>query len=155
MASFILSYLIVLITHPIIIVFIIRRQALIVCLAITFSIPSAWFSFILFLVFMGGLIVLFIYISSLASNEKILLFLIWNPKKLIPIFIITFSIILIFINNQILSNPSYIHRNELVFKIYSPNIIFLTLIAIIYLLLTLIIIVKITTLKEGPLRHIS
>lgn len=29
-----------------------------------------WFSYILFLVFLGGVLVLFIYITSLASNEK-------------------------------------------------------------------------------------
>ncbi|MGL5470365.1 MAG: NADH-quinone oxidoreductase subunit J [Shewanella sp.] len=29
-----------------------------------------WFSYILFLVFLGGVLVLFIYMTSLASNEK-------------------------------------------------------------------------------------
>lgn len=29
-----------------------------------------WFSYVLFLVFLGGVLVLFIYITSLASNEK-------------------------------------------------------------------------------------
>jgi NADH-ubiquinone oxidoreductase chain 6 len=29
-----------------------------------------WFSYILFLVFLGGVLVLFIYITRLASNEK-------------------------------------------------------------------------------------
>lgn len=32
-----------------------------------------WFSYILFLVFLGGVLVLFIYMTSLASNEKFVL----------------------------------------------------------------------------------
>lgn len=34
------------------------------------AVGNFWFSYVLFLVFLGGVLVLFIYITSLASNEK-------------------------------------------------------------------------------------
>ena len=37
---------------------------------ITFSINSSWFFYLIILVFLGGVIILIIYISTLAANEK-------------------------------------------------------------------------------------
>lgn len=133
----------------------IRLQAFLVCLVLWLILSNAWFSFILFLVFIGGLIVLFIYVSSLASNEKISLDNPWKPSTVtLPLIIITI-ITIIFFNNQILKESSLNTGMGIVYKIYSPNIISITSLTILYLLLTLIIIVKIITLKEGPIRGLK
>lgn len=153
--SLIISISLTISSHPIIMISLISTQALVVCLVLWLIIPSTWFSFILFLVFMGGLIVLFVYVSRLASNEKISLTNPWKASKIItPLVIIRLFGVYTF-NLQNLKDPSVNSTLRIIFKVYSPNIIFITSLTIIYLLLTLIIIVKLITLKEGPIRNLQ
>jgi len=123
-----------------------------------------WFSYILFLIFVGGIIVLFIYVTSLASNEtfnfsfKILLIILLTINIYILIqLIIDKTFILnfwhnndsnIFIINFIFENQNSINLN----KLYNFPINILLLILIIYLFITLILVVKITNIFWGPLR---
>lgn len=113
------------------------------------------------------MLVLFIYVISLASNE------IFNlSKKLIYIRLIIFILIIViniildksiintFNNNNeiiILNNlKSYLRENSLFLnKLYNYPTNIITIILINYLLLTLIIIVKITNIFYGPLRPIK
>lgn len=116
---------------------------------------------------MGGILVLFIYVTSLASNEIFSLSI-----KIIIIAVTLFSVMLIFIliidstiiisfteNNEISTISeinSYIKENSLILnKIYNYPTNLLTLILINYLLITLIAIVKITNVFYGPLRQIN
>lgn len=122
-----------------------------------------WFSYILFLVFIGGILILFIYISSLASNEKlnfssqplIKFLIIFNITVFITIFIDKFYT-LNYLMNEDINNISFnylINENFLsLSKMYDQPNNFIILILIIYLLLTLVIVVKITNLFIGPLR---
>jgi NADH-ubiquinone oxidoreductase chain 6 len=102
---------------------------------------------------MGGLIVLFIYISSLASNERFSVELKGN-------YLLTglgISAIAVLVNNLINAQSIKILQvtaTNTIFKIYSPNIASLTFLTIIFLLLALVVIVSITSIKEGPLRSI-
>ena len=110
---------------------------------------------------MGGILVLFIYVTSLASNE------IFKPSStlIITVFIILIARILVnFIDPiilpqikslktaQILKNTPYSIDLSLVSTIYNPTTINLTIFIIFYLLLTLIVVVKITDTFFGPLR---
>lgn len=124
-----------------------------------------WFSYILFLVFLGGILVLFIYVTSLASNEIFT----FSSKILISSISIFFIILisLYFIDKRILLNysnieiqsisnlNSYIIENSLSLnKLYNYPTNLLTILLINYLLITLIAVVKITNLFKGPLRPI-
>lgn len=137
-------------------------QTLTTCLMTGLISKSFWFSYILFLVFIGGMLILFIYISSLASNEKIN-FSIYPLIKFIFIIYVTlvilyfrdkFYLINWFINREIspithhLINENYLSIS----KIYNEPNNYLIILLISYLLLTLIIVVKITNLFVGPLR---
>lgn len=96
--------------------------------------------------------VLFIYIASLASNEKFFL----ETKTLIQIAILSiifYALIFVNINDQTLINNN-INEIKILINIYMINTMIVTAITIIYLLLTLIIVVKITSKYEGPLRNI-
>jgi NADH-ubiquinone oxidoreductase chain 6 len=116
------------------------------------------------LIFLGGILVLFIYITSLASNE------IFN-LKIFPIyisfFLILFFIIIIlfvdkniifinFTNNETSSlqiiKPLILENSIILNKIYNFPINLITILLIIYLFLTLVAVVKITNIFEGPLR---
>lgn len=149
--------------HPISMGLILLIQTLLTCLITGLIAKRFWFSYILFLIFIGGILILFIYIASLASNEKFS-FSFLPPLKIMAV--ISILIILLLNDNfwfnppffngelDLLSNTNFmIKENHMATsKIYeTPNnwiIIFL----INYLLLNLIIIVKITNTFIGPLR---
>lgn len=128
---------------------------------------SFWFSYILFLIFLGGILVLFIYVTSLASNEifsysiKITIIstiLIYSLIILIY-FIDKTSIIIYIINREIMplnNTTSYIQENSLnLNKLYNYPTNIITILLINYLLICLIVIVKITNVFYGPLRLIN
>jgi len=118
----------------------------------------------LFLIFIGGILILFIYISSLASNEQIKFspwfFIKWNT-------IVTTSLLIIimfdksyfitwFKNNdtiEFFNWQNLAQENRLILsKIYDTPNNFIIILLITYLLLTLIVVVKITRTFIGPLR---
>ena len=110
------------------------------------------------------MLVLFIYVTSLASNEMFN----FSSKLLVINLLIFLLIILIFrikdheltINyiktyetEQFKNLKFFIDENSLhLNKLYNFPINLITIILIIYLFLTLIAIVKITNIFEGPLR---
>lgn len=116
----------------------------------------------LFLIFIGGLLILFIYISSLASNEKIqfstkfIKIYILLIGTLIILFLDKFYIINFFKNNEtyeFFNFNNLINENSLIIsKIYGAPNNFIIILLVNYLLLTLIITVKITKTFYGPLR---
>nr|YP_009711239.1 NADH dehydrogenase subunit 6 [Lebbeus groenlandicus]QGI24752.1 NADH dehydrogenase subunit 6 [Lebbeus groenlandicus] len=122
---------------------------------------STWFSYILFLVFLGAMLVLFLYVASLAPNEAfpisstmiaILLIGILSP---LPLFLLDQMAVPLkmtiegtsFSAEQIMISAKY--KLGLMYSLPSMN---LTMYIIMYLLLTLIVVVKITNTFFGPLR---
>ena len=118
-----------------------------------------WFSYLIFLIIIGGILILFIYITRIASNEKFkisknYLFIILN----LPILIIIFTDKLYY--NLNITNIELINQNNF----YSTYLTILSkyfnwplninfIIIIMYLLITLIAVVKITNIQHGPLRQ--
>lgn len=126
-----------------------------------------WFSYSLFLIFMGGILILFMYITSLASNE-IFKFSFNTKYVFFFCFFIFFCIFICFlidyknfllnlIKNQdsaratILKNLSLLN-NLMLNKIFNFPVNMLSILLINYLFLTLIARVKITYIFKGPLR---
>lgn len=142
---------------PILILASIIIQAFIICVLLKSLFKTAWFSLILFLIFVGGLIILFIYIISLASNNEITFNRIQiNYIKFIAVLIITllFSIMApstIKINSSI----NQINLTYFLNKIYSLAAMTPISIVILYLLLVLLITVSVALLKRGPLRRFT
>lgn len=128
---------------------------------------SFWFAYILFLIFLGGLLILFIYVTSLASNEIFSLSIKLIINLIIIILFIRFFILIIdksilinyLINNEMIQLnflDSYLNENIInLNKLYNYPNNFITLILINYLLICLIAIVKITNIFYGPLRPIK
>nr|ALG66374.1 NADH dehydrogenase subunit 6 [Kuwayamaea brachyptera] len=150
--------------HPLAMTLIILLQTLIIALIPSTMLPSFWFSYILFLVFLGGMLVLFIYITSLAANE------IFKPKiKYILFPLISTMILLIFTllidktllssisNNpdlQSMMNKDYYNESTYTLtELYNTPTKILTLMLVCYLFLTLIVVVKVTNIFLGPLRQ--
>nr|QZL13453.1 NADH dehydrogenase subunit 6 [Condica illecta] len=140
-------------------------QTLLTCLISGMIIKTYWFSYILFLTFLGGLLVLFIYVSSIASNEM------YNLKfKIKKILILFFMLILIiqfiYMNNIYWMNLSMNSdmNNFMIFlfennenkinlsKLYNNQTFMIMMMLMIYLFITLIAVVKITNIFYGPIR---
>nr|ATN41125.1 NADH dehydrogenase subunit 6 [Endopterygota sp. 25 LC-2017] len=148
--------------HPLTMGIILLFQTLLSCILTGIISKSFWFSYILFLVFIGGMLILFIYMASLASNEKINFSLFTFMK----FFIFIYSIIMIislfdkyyistfFNNEEMIINLNFlINENHLsLSKMYNMPNNYIIILLINYLLLTLIMVVKITNSFSGPLR---
>nr|YP_010569024.1 NADH dehydrogenase subunit 6 [Chonala masoni]UZC78760.1 NADH dehydrogenase subunit 6 [Chonala masoni] len=156
------------INHPISMGLLILLQTLFVSLIAGMLINSYWFSYILFLVFLGGLLVLFIYVSSIASNEMMNLF--FTIKIFFFMFIVILNLSILFKNNLNWLNLSFnedmdnftnlflFNHNEnyiSLLKLYNEQTYLLMIIMIIYLFITLIAVVKITNIFFGPLRSFN
>nr|WIM00484.1 NADH dehydrogenase subunit 6 [Elymnias malelas] len=159
-----LSIFMFFINHPITMGLLILLQTFLVCLLSGMLINSYWFSYILFLVFLGGLLVLFMYISSIASNE---MFKISFINKFIFIILMIFILLMNNINwlnfsfnddmNNFFNSFNFINKenNITLFKLYNNQSYLLTIIMIIYLFISLIAVVKITNINFGPLRSFN
>nr|YP_009938312.1 NADH dehydrogenase subunit 6 [Lethe helle]YP_009938403.1 NADH dehydrogenase subunit 6 [Lethe uemurai]QNU07731.1 NADH dehydrogenase subunit 6 [Lethe helle]QNU07822.1 NADH dehydrogenase subunit 6 [Lethe uemurai]QNU07835.1 NADH dehydrogenase subunit 6 [Lethe uemurai] len=156
------------INHPISMGLLILFQTLLICLLLGMLINSYWFSYILFLVFLGGLLVLFIYVSSIASNEFLNISITNKFIIFIPLWIFFLAIYLKnnlnwlnFSFNEDMNNFfnlflfSYNENNINLFKLYNEQTYLLMIMMIIYLFITLIAVVKITNIFFGPLRSFN
>nr|YP_010527100.1 NADH dehydrogenase subunit 6 [Cechenena minor]UXR12437.1 NADH dehydrogenase subunit 6 [Cechenena minor] len=166
MLIFLLSIMMYFMNHPLSMGMLILIQTMMTCLLSGMMIKTYWFSYILFLTFLGGLLVLFIYVSSIASNEMFFSFS--NNMKImfITMFMmmimtqITFTKNLNWMNlnnnlemNNLLNFMFFNNENKInLNKFYNNNSSMLMLLLIIYLFITLIAIVKITNIFFGPLR---
>nr|WNO18624.1 NADH dehydrogenase subunit 6 [Tagiades trebellius martinus] len=162
----IISILMFFLKHPLSMGLTILIQTLMVCLISGLYIHTYWFSYILFLTFSGGLLVLFIYVSSIASNE---LFFMTSKNTLI----LTLILMLIMMINLLFLDINFLNlmydsfemnnlNNYFIFinnnnninltKLYNEQTYFLMILMITYLFITLIAVVKITNIFYGPLR---
>nr|NP_775075.1 NADH dehydrogenase subunit 6 [Triops cancriformis]QCZ36072.1 NADH dehydrogenase subunit 6 [Triops cancriformis]QCZ36085.1 NADH dehydrogenase subunit 6 [Triops cancriformis]BAC53604.1 NADH dehydrogenase subunit 6 [Triops cancriformis] len=131
-------------------------QSLLICLYTGSFFLNYWFSYTLFLIFLGGLLVLFIYISSLASNEMFQL----NVKLMFFLSLCFLSIFLIL--SFLYETPwttmiaftwsKMVTVENMVSHVYKNSNIQLMLFMVTYLLVTLLVVVNITKLDVGPLR---
>nr|YP_009558811.1 NADH dehydrogenase subunit 6 [Metaplax longipes]QBA83260.1 NADH dehydrogenase subunit 6 [Metaplax longipes] len=156
----ILSFLFTQLSHPLAMGLTLLIQTVLISLSVGLYNFSFWFSYILFLVFLGGMLVLFIYVSSLASNESFSFstssFLL--STILVMMMMTLMSLIDPFVLSQIplalpTSSLDFSYSTPLMINwIYnSPSMMF-TLFIVSYLLLMLIVVVKIVNLFKGPLR---
>nr|QEJ81495.1 NADH dehydrogenase subunit 6 [Luciola sp. FM23] len=147
------------ITHPLSMGMILLIQTLLIAMWTGFLSMNFWYSYILFIVMVGGMLILFIYMTSVASNEK------FSYSKILLTFMIIMLMmsIMLMIKDQFFSslNSSNLEmmnmKSKYLFKLslnkfYMFPMMLISLSVIIYLLIALIAVVKITNLKSGPLR---
>nr|YP_009995295.1 NADH dehydrogenase subunit 6 [Gymnochthebius lividus]QNP09698.1 NADH dehydrogenase subunit 6 [Gymnochthebius lividus] len=150
------SMLFLFMLHPLSMGTILLMQTILVSLITGFLNFNFWFSYILFLIMIGGMLVLFIYMTSLASNEKFkfnfyLMLIMMMMFFILVIFNFIFSdfFLLEMFNKPLMKNTNYI----LLSKYYNNPSWMIMIMMMIYLFITLIAVVKITNLSMGPLRQ--
>uniref|UniRef100_A0AAU6QFQ0 NADH-ubiquinone oxidoreductase chain 6 n=1 Tax=Nepsalus decorosus TaxID=2950595 RepID=A0AAU6QFQ0_9NEOP len=148
--------------HPLAMGLTLLLQTIIISLTCGLYTYTYWFAYILFLIMLGGMLVLFIYVTSLASNE-LFSFSILNLMLSILLLSITMMIIffmdktMLLLNNmemmKFYTNNLFMENELSLNKLYNNPTTNITLMMMNYLLLTLIVIVKIVNINYGPLRQ--
>nr|AAU13944.1 NADH dehydrogenese subunit 6 [Bothropolys sp. SP-2004] len=150
-SSMVITLLLTQITHPVSFIFTMIILSVLISLTLSSIFSTFWYGYILILVFLGGLLILFLYIASIAPNSLFPKVNISNIAFLLPlILIIYFSLN---INHFIVPLKTLNFINTHLSKLYSQSSM-ITIFLIIYLLMTLLVVVKITNFNKGPLRHI-
>nr|YP_007316724.1 NADH dehydrogenase subunit 6 [Chondracris rosea]ADA63676.1 NADH dehydrogenase subunit 6 [Chondracris rosea] len=150
-------------SHPMSMMLFIILQTFLVGLMTGTMMESFWLSYILFLTFLGGMLVLFIYITSIASNEM------FQPKSITMITTLTMWILIMlslimldmmmfmdfFKNTETMNINNSINYQEMTMsleKLYNKPTFIITMMMMIYLFLALLAVVKITNINQGPIR---
>nr|WRO45296.1 NADH dehydrogenase subunit 6 [Phyllothelys breve] len=158
--SIILSIAFLYMNHPLSMGLILFLQTVLMCLISGFMSLSFWFSYILLLIYLGGMLVLFMYITSLASNE---MFFYSNKMFLTIIPLLILFSLFYFMNIYF---PMNLHENmenslmnmminNFLLKMYNQPINMITILIATYLFLTLIAVVKMINIFKGPLRQMN
>nr|AYN50445.1 NADH dehydrogenase subunit 6 [Dichotrachelus manueli] len=158
--SWTLSMIFMGLKHPLSFGFILLLQTIIISTSSSIMNFDYWFSYILFLIMIGGLLILFIYMTSIASNEKFKFsfkLLLFVSLALIALFLISLMmdklLILLNMHTYDLVNQSIYNLNLSMNKYMNFPSMLMTILLMIYLLITLIAIVKMTQSNLGPLRQ--
>nr|ASU45978.1 NADH dehydrogenase subunit 6 [Anacridium incisum] len=153
-------------SHPMSMMLFIILQTFLVGLMTGTMMESYWLSYILFLTFLGGMLVLFIYITSIASNEM------FQPKSITMIITLTMWITIMMVliimdmmmfmdffkNTETMNTNNSINYQEMTMsleKLYNSPTFIITMMMMIYLFLALLAVVKITNINQGPIRKMS
>nr|AII19571.1 NADH dehydrogenase subunit 6 [Octomeris sp. BKKC-2014] len=155
MMIFIMNLIFIFMFHPLAMIFVLIVQTMLISLFIYNITHFPWFSYTLILVFLGGMLILFTYMSNIASNEMFKP----NLKMLIPlVFLPAISFLLtmpkqnLSLESKSLEQESF--NNLIIFKPFTMTIMPITLLMASYIILTLLTVVKISKMSQGPLRII-
>nr|CAG30062.3 NADH dehydrogenase subunit 6 [Mesobuthus gibbosus] len=126
--------------HPLVMGLILMGSTVLVAFSFFLLFKMSWFSYLLLLAFLGGLLVLFIYVASLASNEAL---------KFEGKFLFFCIFFLFFLGEWVFGNSEFLIWKIYFFIPFSLIIFFLG----VYLLYTLLVVVEVSKMDEGPLRE--
>nr|AQP27037.1 NADH dehydrogenase subunit 6 [Neocapritermes sp. H TB-2017] len=143
--------------HPMAMGLMLLIQTTMVCIISGTMYSSFWFSYILFMIMIGGMLVLFMYMTSLASNEM------FSPSnKMLMVTLVTMPSLMYMmpavINNKEMNSYNTMMENEITTTttvMYNQMMGTMTTLLVLYMLLTLIVVVNIINVSKGPLRHTS
>nr|AVN67474.1 NADH dehydrogenase subunit 6 [Gromphadorhina sp. B040]AVN68244.1 NADH dehydrogenase subunit 6 [Gromphadorhina sp. Pvii] len=157
--SMVTSFVFTQMNHPLAMGLMLLIQTILIAMITGLMSHSFWFSYILFLIFLGGMLVLFIYVTSLASNEMFTLStpLIITTMLMTPFILILLNKSFIMKSQETLMFQSTLNSliNLPLIKLYNLPTNIITIILASYLFLTLIAVVKITNIFIGPLRQMN
>nr|AVE15760.1 NADH dehydrogenase subunit 6 [Creobroter sp. JZ-2017] len=156
-----LSIIFLFMNHPLSMGLILFMQTICMCLISGSMSLSFWFSYILLLIYLGGMLILFMYVTSLASNEmffysnKIFSLIFFLPMIFFSIYYFNFILPTNMYENMENSHMLNFFPDIFLLKMYNQPINMITILIASYLFLTLIAVVKIINIYKGPLRQMN
>nr|AOY39978.1 NADH dehydrogenase subunit 6 [Scolytinae sp. BMNH 1040118] len=152
MTLIIMSYIsitLLFLKHPLSMGLALILQALLTALSSGLLYKNFWFGYILFLVMVGGVMIMFIYMTSIASNEKFKV-----PSSPTKFILMTMLMMTIFLSNQ---KPEFLSKelnmSNTLNKFFTIPKMQMAVFLMIYLFVALIAVVKISNKSMGPLRQ--
>nr|AHH93154.1 NADH dehydrogenase subunit 6 [Peirates atromaculatus] len=156
--SLMMSMLFPMMSHPLSMGLILIMQTIIIAMISGMMINMFWFSYILIMTILSGMLVLFIYMASVASNEK------FNSSlktSMCMMLMFSLSIILSFFVDQLEMKKNWSPKKESIMdaeylltlnKMFNIHNMYIIVMMVTYLFLTMIVISYIVNVHEGPLR---
>nr|ATD52983.1 NADH dehydrogenase subunit 6 [Exitianus sp. EMHAU-2015-Zz05232005] len=126
-------------------------QTMMSTLIISKMMNSSWIPMIMFLMFIGGLLILFMYMSSIASNEK------FTPN----IKILMILMVMLILPTEEIMNEFQMQNSMEMFlsgestsmtKIYNKKTMMITIMLFMYMFITMVVVTKVIKIHKGPLR---
>nr|ALO76446.1 NADH deshydrogenase subunit 6 [Impressosora (Neoeutrapela) sp. EUT01] len=152
-----LSIMFLFMNHPLSLGSILLLQTITISIITGKMMINFWYSYILFLVMVGGMLILFMYMTSIASNEKFkmsnsTMFMAWSSPM---IFFFLKSWILELSNKSMDSEVinKTIETSLSMTKFMQQNTYLILMFLMLYLFIALIATVKISSINQGPLRQ--
>nr|YP_010311850.1 NADH dehydrogenase subunit 6 [Leptocorisa costalis]UNA68834.1 NADH dehydrogenase subunit 6 [Leptocorisa costalis] len=147
-----ISIMFMMLKHPLSMGITIIVQTMIISAIVGLMMGSFWFSYIIMITMLSGMLVLFIYMASVASNEK-----------LVPSMKMTAMMIMMIMASIAYSNNMENNDKEMIMMMTTPENIslnnlfnmkhkFATMMLVAYLFFTMITVSFIVNISEGPLR---
>nr|YP_009500763.1 NADH dehydrogenase subunit 6 [Trioza urticae]AWU49112.1 NADH dehydrogenase subunit 6 [Trioza urticae] len=138
-------------THPLPLGLMILIQTIFICLITRIVTFSSWMPLTMFLVMVGGLMIIFIYVTSVCSNKK------FNKKKSkLSLFFILISILMIYNQSFMINFFDTVQLkdnfNFEFFKLFMPVNLSSSMFIFLYLLIALMIMINLLSKSKGPLR---
>nr|YP_004021862.1 NADH dehydrogenase subunit 6 [Ramulus irregulariterdentatus]BAJ24488.1 NADH dehydrogenase subunit 6 [Ramulus irregulariterdentatus] len=154
MMNTMLNMMFITMKHPLSMGMTIIMQTIIISLITGMMFKTFWFSYILFIMYIGGMMVLFIYMTSLMPNM-----LFKMSKKSMMIIMLIFIMMTMMMNTKLMMQNNdiynYLNINMLLIKMYNKPVNMTIILLASYLLFTMITVFKITESKQGPLRMMN
>nr|ALO77457.1 NADH deshydrogenase subunit 6 [Dermestidae sp. GENSP01] len=157
--SMIMSIMFTQLNHPLSMGLTLLMQTLCMTMISGYMNLSFWFSYIMFIVMVGGMLVLFIYMTSIASNEKFM----FSKTTFSSMMITSLATSLIWAENftttMKINNPesTNVYSQDMLYttmsKYFMEKSMPIMMTVILFLLIALIAVVKITNVKYGALRQ--
>nr|QID48539.1 NADH dehydrogenase subunit 6 [Celes skalozubovi] len=152
--------------HPMMLMMMIIIQTLLIGLTTGLMMESFWMSYILFITFIGGMMVLFIYITSISSNEMInmkSMSMIYIMMMLLTMTAITYNVEKLMFTEMIKNTETMNMKYTMNFqemtmslmKLYNNPTLIITIMMMIYLFIALLAVVKINNINQGPIRKMK
>nr|YP_010126146.1 NADH dehydrogenase subunit 6 [Lycorma meliae]QPN53399.1 NADH dehydrogenase subunit 6 [Lycorma meliae] len=133
-------------------------QTALMCSNNSMTIKSSWYLYIMFLTTVGGLMIMFMYMSSIASNEKFKpstkIFLIWMLITLIHMMVSNMDPTTEMISklNEIKEMTTELTEEKSTSKFFSMYKMNITITMMFILIITMISVNNIVSTFEGPLK---
>nr|QWL15014.1 NADH dehydrogenase subunit 6 [Morphostenophanes sinicus] len=153
-----LSTMLILMKHPISTGSILLLQTMSVAVMMGNFSPNMWFSYILFLIMVGGMLVLFMYMTSVASNEKFKTSLkTLSAMMVLPLIstLMSYYPVMMVKTEETTNLNLSLNTNILMNKFINFPMNTALILLMMYLLLALVVSVKITNFKQGSIRQMN
>uniref|UniRef100_A0AAU7YTN3 NADH-ubiquinone oxidoreductase chain 6 n=1 Tax=Sinophasma brevipenne TaxID=3127808 RepID=A0AAU7YTN3_9NEOP len=137
--------------HPLSMGMMIIMQTTLISMMTGMVYKSYWFSYVLFLMYIGGMMVLFIYMTSLMPNMMFSM----SKKMTLSLMLSMFIVLMILQKKYTIFNKDMMMtttKSMMLMKMYNKPVNISIIMMASYLLFTMIVVFKITESNKGPLR---